>query len=605
MTRRCLMPAALAACLAIGILRVDAGSQSRDQGARPRLVSVGTSAISGRVMTDDTPARPLRRVTVTAAETAGAIVNRLALTDDEGRFTIGDLPPGRYMVTATRPPFLTGAYGARRVAGPGSIQTGTAIVLQPDQHVADVTIRLMRGAVISGTIRDADGQPARGFYVGLAYYRRSPTTGERTLVRWGTTGYTDDRGMYRLYGLPPGEYVVTASIGARQTDLMTATETEIQRAFALLQPGAAAPAASTLAGASSAGPVPRRPTVGYVSIYYPGTPTPDHASSITVGVGEERTGVDFQAQLVPTLRIDGMLTTADGQPVPRASVRANSVVASVAADYYGSVGGGATTDTDGRFRISGLPPGTYVVSTRVTSPASLWAAVETVLHSSDAIVHLTLATGTRITGRVTVHGVDAAPPTDLSRVRVMLSTADRGGAAAGTSIIVQPNGTFEADGVPPGRYTLHATLGVATAQGGWYVKSAALGGQDATDKPVEIAPGTGELTAAVTLTDHTTELSGTMTDATNAPAPEYFIIVFSRHATDWQPGTRRIMQTRPAQDGRFSFRNLPPGEYQLAAVTDVQDGEWLDPQYLAQLLPVSIPVTLGTDERKIQDIRLR
>jgi hypothetical protein len=107
------------------------------------------------------------------------------------------------------------------------------------------------------------------------------------------------------------------------------------------------------------------------------------------------------------------------------------------------------------------------------------------------------------------------------------------------------------------------------------------------------------------MTDRPTELSGTMTDATGAAAPEYFMIVFSADPAHWVPSSRRIMQTRPSSDGSFVFRNLPPGDYRLAAVAEVQQGEWFDPDFLNTLVDASIKVTLAPGAKLRQDIRIR
>jgi hypothetical protein len=113
------------------------------------------------------------------------------------------------------------------------------------------------------------------------------------------------------------------------------------------------------------------------------------------------------------------------------------------------------------------------------------------------------------------------------------------------------------------------------------------------------------LEAVVTMTDRTTEISGTMSDATGRPAPDYFIIVFPADRALWSPMSRRILQTRPAQDGKYTFRSLPSGDYLIAAVTDVEQGQWLDPAFLAQLVDAGAKITLADNEKKVQDIRIR
>ena len=93
-------------------------------------------------------------------------------------------------------------------------------------------------------------------------------------------------------------------------------------------------------------------------------------------------------------------------------------------------------------------------------------------------------------------------------------------------------------------------------------------------------------------------------DASGRATSDFTIIVFPADSRFWLPQARRILSSRPGTDGRFSFRNLPAGDYRLTAVTDVEPGEWYDPAFLAQLQQVSIPVAIAEGEKKVQDIRL-
>src|SRR5205814_2502954 len=90
------------------------------------------------------------------------------------------------------------------------------------QQISGLTIRMAHGGVISGVARDQNGQPAFGAGVSVLRYGYDRLTGERSLGAYssGGTGGADDRGVYRAYGLPPGEYVVmaTANFGMRPGD---------------------------------------------------------------------------------------------------------------------------------------------------------------------------------------------------------------------------------------------------------------------------------------------------------------------------------------------------------------------------------------------------
>ena len=140
------------------------------------------------------------------------------------------------------------------------------------------------------------------------------------------------------------------------------------------------------------------------------------------------------------------------------------------------------------------------------------------------------------------------------------------------------NGAFTFSGATPGRYRIFVSLG-----GGWQLRSAMAQGRDVADLPLEIA-NQDIRDVEVTFTDRPTEVSGDLLDAEGHPATEYFIIVFAADKTYWTPQSRRIQSARPASDGHFRVQNLPPGEYYIGAVTDVEQGEWYDPSFLTQLL---------------------
>jgi hypothetical protein len=94
-------------------------------------------------------------------------------------------------------------------------------------------------------------------------------------------------------------------------------------------------------------------------------------------------------------------------------------------------------------------------------------------------------------------------------------------------------------------------------------------------------------------------------ESTGAATSDFTIVIFPSEQRFWMPGARRIQATRPATDGRFSFRSLPAGDYRLVAVTDIETGQWFDPAFLRPLLGASIGITLAEGEQKIQDIRIK
>jgi hypothetical protein len=72
----------------------------------------------------------------------------------------------------------------------------------------------------------------------------------------------------------------------------------------------------------------------------------------------------------------------------------------------------------------------------------------------------------------------------------------------------------------------------------------------------------------------------------------------------WVAPSRRIQGVRPSADGAYVIHNLPAGSYLVAAVDDVEPGEWFDPAFLQRLVPVAMKVAIADGEQKVQAIRL-
>ena len=145
--------------------------------------------------------RPLPRV---AVRLNGHGVAQTRLTDDKGRVTFADLPPGDFTINATKTGFFDGSYGKRRASG-----TGMPLSLPPGVSIPDMRIELFRPAVISGFVFDEVGEPVIGTRV--VALRRQFIDG-----RWRVTligeQTTDDEGSYRIFGLMPGDYFVSVPI---------------------------------------------------------------------------------------------------------------------------------------------------------------------------------------------------------------------------------------------------------------------------------------------------------------------------------------------------------------------------------------------------------
>jgi hypothetical protein len=571
----------VAAAILLGAAAAGRAQPVRDA----RRSASGTAVVSGTVVTDDLDSRPLRRarVTCSAPELSEGLT---AVTDERGRFTCAQLPAGRYSIHVTRDGWVPVAYGARRPLRPG-----TPVAVADGQH-ADVVVRMMRGAVITGALVDERGQPAVG--VNVVALRSAMDNGERRLIADGAPATTDDRGVYRVYGLPPGDYVVGA--GPSESAL-SVEEAQVTTDLDLRH-----------AHASGTGAPPPERRVAFASTYYPGTTVALQASPITLRPGEERTDIDFALRFVATARIEGALTMPDGSPAPSSAQLTLLAIGPTA--FAGSSFDGLKTTRpggDGTFAFSGVTPGVYTLLARLASPAVLWAASQFAVEGEPMSgLNLSLQPALSIAGRVRIDGSGAQPPFSLSGIKITAEPVQATGeiSIAPASVTVDRDGRFEVRGVTPGRYRLIAALPGAARSGGWMQRSAIVNGVDALDIPATIAPNQVVRDAVVTLTDRPARVSGVLQGPTGTTPSDTTIVLFPADPTLRLPRSRRIQAARPAPDGAYAFGNLAPGEYLLAAIEDVEPGEWFDPAFLERLVPAAIRVTLGEGEARTETLRI-
>jgi hypothetical protein len=339
--------------------------------------------------------------------------------------------------------------------------------------------------------------------------------------------------------------------------------------------------------------------VGYAPIYYPNTLQQSAAALITVGAGEERAGLDFTLSLLPTFRVSGVVTSPAGAAPSDAPTLYLAELSGTGGDWW------SLKETRGStFSFGGVPPGRYAV-VAIAEDSQMWAIENVTVTGQDQTIALTLQNGLTATGQLVFQGTRPVPA-DLTHVGLSWDAV----AIAGGVVIEPPSaeanadGTFALKGLVPGSYRLMASMD-GDERSNWVLRSAMVGDRDIADVPLEVRPGANVGKIVVTFTDKPTELSGRLQDASGRAASDYFIIVFSADESTWSARSRRIVQTRPASDGHFIVRGLPPGDYFLAALTDVERDEWFDAGFLRDLIPTAAKITLGEGEKKVQDIRIQ
>jgi hypothetical protein len=398
-----------------------------------------------------------------------------------------------------------------------------------------------------------------------------------------------------------------------------------QRMSGVVAPGSVTPRVGVPGQGPARSESSNRPaTFGYAPIYYPGTPDPDQAATLVLAEDEELAGIDIGLQVVRTSAIDGRLSIPGGTLPPGTQVTLtrlgqrrgapNTIISSANTQ---------TPDVAGDFRFTGVLPGKYrivaramtmtpvstpqppagsstssVAPTASTPTRVFWALADVTIVDDDVTsLTMTLQPGLRLSGRIAFDAQTRTPPGDLTTVSLRLVEVNGAitFAAGGTG---RADGTFEISGILPGTYELSSALS------DWWLRSIVVDGRDVLDFPLEVGP-TGDVSGAVaTFTDRHTELSGTLQSAARVPAPDYFVVVFSADRSFWRPGSRRVRFTRPSTDGRFALRDLPAGDYLIAALTDMEPSDLLDQSFIEGLIPGAVAVRLDDGEKKTQDLRI-
>jgi hypothetical protein len=555
-----------------------------------RQAKTGTSSLRGRVIAIDT-GNGVRRAQVRIS--GPDIGTKSALTDAQGRFEFRDLPAGRFNVSVSKSGFVTMSYGQSRPFEPGR-----PIELTDGQKMEKADVSLPRGSVLAGRVTDEVGEAVAEAEV--TAMRMQFTNGKRKLVPSGRTGTTNDLGQFRIYGLPPGEYYVSATLrnnSAMMIDML---------------------------GGGAGGPTGSNQNSGYASTYYPSTPTPAEAQRVSLAVGQELSSVDIQLQAVKLAKISGSAVGSDGKPMSGAMVmlmpKSNDSLQFLP-------GGSSRTDKDGNFTLNSVTPGEYTLQVQsmggmiqaaganmsfvfrtadagggTSSPEQQREFATSTVNVAGEDITGMIVVGTRgakATGTISYGG--AAKPEGTSNIRISAPPVnDDSPMAMFGGSNVKDTGAFEVEGLVGQRLFRANNL-----PKGWVLKSVKLNGEDITDKGADFKPGEDVSGIEVELTNKTTAITGGVTDDRNGTLKDFTVVVFPEDQAKWPLAMNRwTASSRPDQDGRFKFNNLPAGAYYAIAVEYVAQGEWSDPEWLARAAKKATRFTLEEGATKVLDLKL-
>jgi 5-hydroxyisourate hydrolase-like protein (transthyretin family) len=386
------------------------------------------SSVTGRVTVGDKPAPGIM---IVAGNLNQSIINGQATTDSDGRYRIGGLPAGSIGIAPAAP--LYNLDNNSPLTGPGKVLT-----LNANETADGIDFKLTRGGVISGRVVDADNRPLIEERITLVPVDQNGAPARQAFGRYFSNYQmyqTDDRGIYRIYGLPAGRFKV--SVGD--------------------DPGGTG--GQRLAGY-------------YQKTYYPDTPDVNKAAIVEITEGGEAKDVDITlGRRSTTYTVTGHIIDADtGKPLPGVSFGFGPLQNEQTQTYVaGFMTTGTPTNSLGEFRLEGVEPGHYAVfvSTRfdfsgtpTTSPTVFSDPVPFDVVDGDVNgVEIKAQQGLAISGVAVSDGIsDRQALAKISNLRIGANVLATGGSIRS---MVEPHmttiaadGTFQITGLRPGKVTL-------------------------------------------------------------------------------------------------------------------------------------------------------
>ncbi len=482
----------------------------------------GTGIITGQVTLSGKSVTGVGVALLPAERTMEHSIVARAATDYEGRYRLTNVPAGRYTLMAIAPALVgesEDTYGL----------TGKMVTIAEGETVEKIDFALVKGGVITGRVTDGDGLPVVGERLQLNQADRSVQNRRRGLSNINPFMYeTDDRGVYRLYGIAPGRYTISI--------------------------GESAEVGSVRFGAGGRG--------YYSRTFHPAVTEEAKATIIEIGEGTEATNVDISVgRKSNSFTATGRVVDESGKPV--AGVRVGHGAVMRDGNRMGGFGWGSISDAKGGFRLDGLLPGRYAAFVWNEGEGSMDSYSDTatfeITEGNVSGLEIKLHTGSSISGITVIEGAtDRATLAKLSQLSLSVNVETEGLTAPNYAMIkIAPDGSFRLTGLRPGKARIYLanyppipgfTLGRIERDG-------------VSQREIEIPPG-AQITGIRAVIEYGSGSVRGLVKVENGTLPENTrLIVYARRRSDAAGPPNRGAQIDSR--GRFVIEGMAPGDYDL------------------------------------------
>jgi protocatechuate 3,4-dioxygenase beta subunit len=449
-----------------------------------------------------------------------------ATTDQDGFYRISNLAPGNYSITICAPAFvIPDGWGAGKQKG---------VLVGEGENVEGINFALVRGGVITGRVTDADGRPVIDQQVNVYPAQFFEQRVQRTIYAVGSV-QTDDRGIYRVFGLAAGRYKVAVG---RSDDELNVTYNQSRNVF-------------------------------YKQVFHPDVSDQAKATIIEVSEGGEAKDVDITVgRTVQTFKVSGLLVDENGQPVPNLRFGLQRQLGH-RVEYMNN---SAMANSRGEFIAEGLVPGRYAVFLFSNQNNGLRVQpfnFDVVDHDLTGLT-VKLTKGASIAGIVVLENPDQAVFMQLLKLQLrafgVVSMGSEATFASGTSSALGADGSFRLAGLPPGTINMSfAAIGSPLPPKGFTITRIERDGV-VSSRGLEVKDGEQLIGVRVFVSYGTATLRGVVTLDNESFAQKGRIFVKLTKTGNTLSNLRPpIMDER----GHFLIEGIPAGTYELIMIVNL------------------------------------